>query len=68
MSEKIECLLTQKQAAAYFGCTTCLLRKWRRLGKGPTFVKISRKFIRYRIEDLDAFLADHVVIPGAQEK
>ena len=48
--------LTTSEAAAYLGLATSTLNKWRCSGDGPEFVKLGRA-VRYRPEDLDAFLA-----------
>ena len=50
----------EKDAAAYIGLTPAYLRKARRLGKGPNYLRLGRT-IRYRIRDLDAWLEAHVV-------
>ena len=43
------------QAAGYIGLTKSTLEAWRCRGSGPVFVKMG-KAVRYRKEDLDAFL------------
>lgn len=50
-------LLTPVQAADMLGVSHRLLERWRGSGDGPQFVRLSRKSIRYRVEDLDAFVA-----------
>jgi len=52
-----EKFLTTKEAAAYLGLMPCTLEKWRCQGKGPRFVKLGSKAVRYRRSDLDAFVA-----------
>jgi excisionase family DNA binding protein len=47
--------LTTREAAAYLGLATSTLNKWRCHGGGPHFLKLGRA-VRYRREDLDAFL------------
>jgi predicted DNA-binding transcriptional regulator AlpA len=49
-------LLTEEEAAAYLRLTRRALQAWRYQGKGPRFVKISRRAVRYRLEDLEAFV------------
>ncbi len=46
-------------AAYYCGFSQWALRVWRRKNKGPQFVKVGRT-VKYRISDLDAWLASHV--------
>lgn len=62
MNDAAKYPLTQEQAATYLGVTQETLRKWRRDGYGPKHLRLSLRFIRYRVEDLDAFLAVHVVV------
>jgi hypothetical protein len=49
-------LLTEADAAAYLRLTRRALQAWRYQGRGPRFVKISRRAVRYRIDDLEAFV------------
>lgn len=49
-------LLTEQSAAQVLGCSVGLMRKWRLFGEGPAFCKIGR-LVRYRAEDLAAFVA-----------
>jgi hypothetical protein len=46
----------EKDAAQMLGCSVGLLRKWRLFEEGPAFYKIGR-LVRYRQEDLEAFMA-----------
>jgi hypothetical protein len=48
-------LPTEPGAALYIATTPKTLQKWRYTGTGPTFVRLGRS-IRYRREDLDAFV------------
>lgn len=52
-------VLTTSEAAAYLSIQPTTLEQWRWNGKSPRFVKIGRS-VRYRITDLDAFLAERV--------
>ena len=53
--------LREPDAARYLGLSRPYLKRARRLGTGPIFVRIDRA-IRYRIADLDAFLEAHRVV------
>jgi Helix-turn-helix domain len=55
-------LLTEKQAADWGNWSTALLRKWRQQRKGPPYLKVG-KLIRYRMSDLEAFVAMHERTP-----
>jgi len=48
-------ILTVRQAADYLGLGVSTLNKWRCHGGGPIFIKMGRA-VRYRLEDLDAFV------------
>lgn len=50
----------ERGAAPYIAHSVAALRQWRRLGKGPAFIRAGRS-IRYRIQDLDAWLDNHRV-------
>jgi hypothetical protein len=56
-------VLNERDAAAAIGCSVGLLRKWRLFGEGPAYCKIGR-LVRYRQEDLSAFLDSHRVETG----
>lgn len=48
-------LLTNEQAANYIGFQPSTLNHWRCSGRGPRFLRLGR-YIRYRTEDLEAWL------------
>lgn len=50
-------MLNTDQAAAYVGVAPGTLEKARIYGDGPPFCKYSTRVVRYRIEDLDAWIA-----------
>ena len=47
-----------RQAANYVGLSGSTLAKLRMRGEGPVFVRLSRKKIVYRVQDLDQWLED----------
>lgn len=53
-------VLNEKEVAAEYGLGVSWLRKMRRLKRGPVFLRIHR-MIKYRREDVEAFLIDHIV-------
>jgi predicted DNA-binding transcriptional regulator AlpA len=59
-------LLNEDQSAKMLGCSAALLRKWRLFREGPSYVKIGR-LVRYRLEDLNAFLDSHRVVAGGAQ-
>jgi hypothetical protein len=50
----------EQDAAAYLGYTPGALRKWRREGRGPAYIRSGRS-VRYRIPDLEVWQASHRV-------
>jgi len=55
--------LSEADAAVYVGKSRAYLKKSRRFGTGPAYVRHGRA-ITYRIRDLDDFLLRHVVRPA----
>ena len=53
-------LLTAAEAAKYLSVGVQTLERWRRLGGGPTYRRLSEGTIRYRRSDLEAFLKQRV--------
>jgi hypothetical protein len=51
-------MLREKRTAQILDCSVAALRKWRRLGSGPKFVRLGRA-IRYNLRDLEAYLSEH---------
>jgi predicted DNA-binding transcriptional regulator AlpA len=54
------CVLRTPAAAEYLGLAVSTLEKFRLTGAGPSFVRIGVRAVGYRIEDLDAWLAERV--------
>lgn len=48
-------MLRTKEAAGYLDLKKCTLEAWRVKGNGPVYLKLG-KAVRYRKEDLDAFI------------
>ena len=48
----LEPLLTERQAAQLLAVSARALQKWRSSGRGPVFIQISSRCIRYRPADL----------------
>lgn len=49
-------LLAAEELAALLGTSTITLANWRSTGKGPRFVKIGERMVRYRRADVLAFI------------
>ena len=50
-------LLEVPEAAEYLGLSKSTLDKWRCYGEGPKFIKMGSRAIRYRLSDLDDYIA-----------
>lgn len=51
--------ITERDAAVLIGCSEACLRRWRRLGKGPDFIKMGQRMVRYERAAVDRFLASN---------
>ena len=63
--ESTVAVVDEKKAAAYVGLSVKTLQARRATHKVPAYIKVGRS-VRYRIADLDAFLAAHRVDPEAR--
>ena len=57
-------LLSEKEVAAYLKLSVKTLQLWRYQGKGPAYCKVGR-CVRYRPEDVAAFVAAHRMPTGS---
>ena len=53
-------LLPPAAVAQRLGVSVKALERWRGKGGGPRFVHLTRKTIRYRAEDVEAFVAGRI--------
>lgn len=63
MEEK---LLDAKKTSSLLGCTEATLALWRRIGQGPSFVRVGR-LVRYRERDLVQWIEQQTVSRGIRE-
>ncbi len=54
-------LLTPDAVAAWLNVSTKTLELWRGAGDGPHFVRLNRKAVRYKSEDVQAFISSRTV-------
>lgn len=54
-------LLTTAELAERLKISVATVRRWRHGGKGPNYVRFGRNDVRYRLEDVDAFLKEKTV-------
>lgn len=59
-----EVLLTPKQAAEFLGIPLGTLAQWRSQRRGPPYIKLEDRLVRYRRSDLEKYLAGHFVETG----
>lgn len=52
-------VLNTADAATYVGLKKNTLEKRRVYGNGPIFTRYSKRAVRYRLEDLDVWIAEH---------
>jgi predicted DNA-binding transcriptional regulator AlpA len=52
--------LTERDVARLLSVTVSCVRAWRLRGGGPSFLRMGRA-VRYRIEDVDRFMASRTV-------
>ena len=50
-------LLTTSDVSELTGLSIFMLRKWRRGGFGPKFVRLGYRTVRYRLSEVEAFIA-----------
>lgn len=56
--------LTTAHAAAFLGLAPGGLETMRKEGRGPAYIRASGKLVRYRVADLNDWMAQHRVEPG----
>ena len=59
--------LTERQVEEMGVASRRTLQSWRLLGRGPTYIKVHRS-VRYRLADLNQFLAAQTVTPAADSR
>jgi predicted DNA-binding transcriptional regulator AlpA len=62
-------LLREGEAAEFLRVSPATLRYWRRRAqrRGPSWIKIERRPVRYRLADLQAYLEERTVRVGARK-
>ena len=65
--ERSDEILTEDQAAQFTKFSAKALSKWRCVGRGPKFIKISSRAIRYRKSDLTDWLSALTVSSTTQK-
>ena len=60
-------LVTADSAARHLDLSKQTLARWRQVGKGPRFVRISQTCVRYRLDDLEAWVEDRIYSSTSDE-
>jgi predicted DNA-binding transcriptional regulator AlpA len=50
-------LLTSKKAAEFLGIPEGTLAQWRSQRRGPPYIKLEERLVRYRLVDLESYLS-----------
>ncbi|MBS1824150.1 MAG: helix-turn-helix domain-containing protein [Acidobacteria bacterium] len=50
-------LIHEKMLAQMLGVSVALVRKWRRNGRGPKFLRLDGRSVRYHMDDVKSFLS-----------
>ncbi len=56
-------MLNEKQLAEMLAVSVRTLQKWRLLGKGPRFYKLAGDAVRYRLDEVEAWIGQQVPEP-----
>lgn len=59
--------MNTREAAEFLRLQPCTLQQWRWRGGGPPFVRMSARAIRYRLADLEDFVAKRVVASTSEQ-
>jgi predicted transcriptional regulator len=65
MHESQSIVLTEAEAANMLSVSQAALRRWRREKRGPNFLHVER-CVRYRVDDLRAYLEQCAARPAAR--
>ena len=57
----------ERSASKYLGVTPSCLRRWRRVGVGPVWVRVGR-LVRYRQSSLESFIETNTMQPPIEER
>jgi predicted DNA-binding transcriptional regulator AlpA len=63
VTQKMEAqkLVDDTEASAILGVARQTLRNWRNLRKGPRYIKIGARIVRYNVDDLREFIRKQTI-------
>jgi len=61
MSGNNNSLLTPREAAEFLSLPESTLAQWRSQRRGPPYIKLEGRLVRYRLIDLETYLTRHFV-------
>jgi predicted DNA-binding transcriptional regulator AlpA len=61
MATYTKLLLTPKEAAEFLEIPAGTLAQWRSQRRGPPYIKLEERLVRYRRSDLEEYLSGHLV-------
>lgn len=64
MNSEARLIVREVEASQMLGISVAALRRWRREGRGPSFVRLER-CIGYRLTDLQSFITENLQHPTA---
>ncbi len=56
-------LLTPEEVSNLIGVPVSTLAQWRSQRRGPPYIKLEGRLVRYRTSDLEAYLGSRIVQP-----
>jgi predicted DNA-binding transcriptional regulator AlpA len=56
--QRTDHLVTETEAAVLMGLAPRTLQSWRQHGRGPRYIRVSARAVRYRRSDLLAWITD----------
>ena len=59
-------LITEQEAAEFLGVQVKTLQEWRTKGRGPRFVRLGTRMVKYRRRELISFSDDRLVSSTAE--
>ena len=65
---EVELYLGEKQVASMLGLAVQTLRNWRFQGRGPSYVKLGPRAVRYKLGDVLDFAEERRIEPQGREQ